>query len=1017
MKKLFIVLHCAALSVFGQQPADLRTEDLISPPNIDTAQPRFSWQSKDSGYGFKQSAFQIVLEAADNNQVLWDSGKIKSDESLWISYAGTPLQSNQRYRWKVQVWNQKDISGSWSKDAVFQTALLHPSDWKASWIRVPYDRCENHAGFKKYSRLLDVKNNPAYSWVPDGSGIEQWIAAGIQDKMNGIPDADAKSFQRDRLEELQPAPMFRREFTVRSGLKRAVLHYCGLGLAEMSVNGKRISDYTWDPAFTDYNKRALYLSEDITTRLKPGPNAIGAVVGDGWYGQSIGFSNVKGSWRYGDPGLIAQLELFYEDGTHEQVVTDGSWSSTLDGPIVKNGVWCGEFYDTSKEMPGWNTAGFVSDSRWMPAVVVPPLSPLLEAQLVEPIREVETSPVKELANPKPGVWVADMGRVLSGYCELKVKDQIPGTVILLTFSESLNPDGTASTTPGTSCGSWPVDAYVCRGGGEEIWKPQFTFHAFRYVQIDGLQGTPDNGVLSGRFTSTDLPKAGTFECSVPLFDDLHHALVRTTQANTRHMFSDCPSRERTGWLTWPNPLAIFDNFEGYQYWRKVVGDLRTGSGPARIGDSISSWAKTADLHFDSGRQGVLVENVGSGMAPGPRSSQIPEQRISNVMYPWEAYLRYGDADLLRTNYSIMTTTVDFLADTRIDGLVPSLVGDWHDAVKADLNIAIRRERGLERDDTWGAVMGGYPVHTPGRVDGTVHLWLAADALSKIAGVLGHPDDAAKYRKLAGELVDAFNRTYLKTADGRYSYTTPKGNTYESETMYGYALYHGLVPANLRDETAKRFLEHIAEYQGHFTSGQLGTDRVLKALTVSGQEQAAFDILTAKGFPGFDYMLSFGTETTWETWGEAILNRTPAGSKHILCATRPQEHCEFTAVDSWFFECVLGLTPNVEYPGYKRFTLKPFMYRQMAWARGSYESPYGRIVSDWKCDGKTFEWKIEVPPNTTADIYIPSAGGTTEVLQGAEGILSRTGCVAGRDHLYIGSGIYRLSSSIVDTHRE
>jgi alpha-L-rhamnosidase len=381
------------------------------------------------------------------------------------------------------------------------------------------------------------------------------------------------------------------------------------------------------------------------------------------------------------------------------------------------------------------------------------------------------------------------------------------------------------------------------------------------------------------------------------------------------------------------------------------------------------------------------------------------------MYPWEVHTRYGDIEPLRENYDMMKNTVDFLAEGRVGGLLPTPIGDWHDAVEADLDTGIRRERGLERDDTWGSIQGGYPVHTPGRACGTVHLWIAADALGKIADLLGHPDDAAKYRKLAGELVAAFNRTYLKTDDGRYSHTTRKGNTYESQTMYGYALYHGLVPENLRAETTKRFLEHIAQYQGHFTSGQLGTDRVLKALTVSGQEQSAFDILTAKGFPGFDHMLSFGTQTTWETWGEAILNHTPEGSKNIIRATRPQEHCEFTGVDSWFFECVLGLRPDAEYPGYKRFTLKPYMYRQIEWARGSYESPHGRIDSNWKCDGRVFEWTVAVPPNTSATLSVPCAAGEVEVVEGLAGVISKKAPFAGRQEMEVGSGAYRMKSKI------
>lgn len=269
----------------------------------------------------------------------------------------------------------------------------------------------------------------------------------------------------------------------------------------------------------------------------------------------------------------------------------------------------------------------------------------------------------------------------------------------------------------------------------------------------------------------------------------------------------------------------------------------------------------------------------------------------------------------------------------------------------------------------------------------------------------------QFDQLAGELKAAFNRHYFDPATGRYSYTTPKGNTYESQTMYGYALYHHLVPEDKRELTVRRFLEHIAEYGGHPTRGQLGMDRVVKALTTAGQEQAAYDILTVKGFPGFDYMLTFGSQTTWETWGEVILTQTPKGSGHIIRANRPQEHCQWVAVDTWFHECVLGIQPDPEEPGFGHFTLKPYMFRQMEWARGACDSPRGRIVSDWKCDGRTFEWTVEVPANATATLSVPCVSGEAEFLEGAQGVISKQPPSGGRQEMEVGSGVYRIKSRV------
>ncbi|AKJ63806.1 family 78 glycoside hydrolase catalytic domain [Kiritimatiella glycovorans] len=1008
----FCIAACALLvsMTAAAAPCGMSVEGRTGAVCVDTPQPRFSWRLDEEGYGVRQTAYRIQVEADDDGRTVWDSGRVESGEQLWIEYAGQPLKPSSAYRWRVRTWTGDGKSG-WSGWASFDTALLSDGGWEASWIRAPYDRWAGRSGFRPYDRLLDTPEIKAHAWVPDAPWIETWVEKATLHS-HRIPKEKQADFQRDRLYEIQPAPMFRREFRIHKRIRRAVLHYCGLGLAEFYVNGSKIGNTTFDPAFTDYDERALYLSYDVTDELLPGVNAIGAILGEGWYGQSLAYATLKETPRYGDPGLIAQLELIYEDGTRERVVTDDSWTCTLEGPVVKNGIWCGEVHDARREMAGWSEPGFEGGEAWTAAKTVEPLSPRLEAQNVEPIRVVETTETKSIMHPKPDVWVVDLGRILTGVVRLRVENQPAGTPILLTYGQSLDRDGTVYGTGHMSVTANNADLYVCRGDAEETWTPRFTFNAFRYVQIEGLIGEPHLETISGLFTSTDMPEAGRFQCSEPLLNELHHALVRTVQGNTRHMYSDTPTRERTGWMTWPNARAIMDNFNSYSYWDKYIADWRTSAGRAPIGGHASAWGSDRDqIRFDSGRKGEIMENVGPGMAPGRRSSNIPEQRISNAMYPWETYVRYGDRNLIRDHYEIAKGTVDLLAETRIEGLVFSAVGDWHDAVKEDLNIGLRRERGLERDDTFGRIGGGYPVHTPGRICGTVHLYLAARALSDTAEELGKAEDAEKYDALAEDLKAAFNRAYLDPQTGRYSYTTPEGNTYESQTMYGYALYHDLVPKEKREQTMRRFLEHIAEYDGHFTSGQLGTDRVLKALTVGGHEETAMKMLTAEGFPGFRYMLSFGSETTWETWGEAVLNATPEGSEHIIRANRPQEHCQWTAVDTWFYEYVLGIRPDPEQPGYGHFTLKPYMVRQLESARGSYESPRGRIVSEWSCSKGVFEWTVEVPANATATLYAPCGRDGVKVAEGEAGILDREKPANGRQRLEVGSGRYRISASL------
>ncbi len=434
--------------------------------------------------------------------------------------------------------------------------------------------------------------------------------------------------------------------------------------------------------------------------------------------------------------------------------------------------------------------------------------------------------------------------------------------------------------------------------------------------------------------------------SEPICIDSAKPLRRTVQANTRHMLTDTPTRERTGWMTWPNALAIFENFNAYSYWQKAFGDWRTSTRDSVVGAHILGWkGKPERMQLDAAKPGDPLPMVGSDMAPWKRRSDLPEQRISNVLAPWEAYIRYGDVQLIRDHYDIARNTLEAILAIRTDGLVPSMVGDWHDAVRPDLDIALRRKRGLERDDVFGGVIGGgYPVHTPGRVCGTVHALLGARALAATARELGREEDAVRYESVATELREAFNRAYYDEESGRYSYTTPAGNTYESQTMYGCALCHDLVPLGGEQRTMQRLLEHIEASDNHFTSGQLGADRVLKALTRNGAEAVAWQLLTAKGYPGFDLMLSYGNQTTWETCGEAILNRTPPDSPRVIMQNRPMDHVQWVAVDSWFFSDVLGIAPDSSSPGYGHFTITPHMIWQMEWAGGGYASLRGWIGS-------------------------------------------------------------------------
>lgn len=704
--------------------SDLRVEHMSAPINIDTPTPRFSWKLESNGYRVRQTAYRIEVEDADEGKLTWDSGEVKNGRQLWIPYEGRPLHASGTYRWRAAV----SVGGKpqWSEWTDFQTALLEPEDWSAKWIQADYSLMAARPVFRKYERRLPESEIAGTAWIPDAPYIDQWVESATLHAHN-LPKEKAADFQRDRLNEIKPAPMFRKEFAVKPGLKRAVLHGCGLGLAEWSVNGNKLGKATFDPAVTDYDKRAFYQTFDVTDHLEVGPNAVGAILGEGWFGESMAYATLHRNNRYGDPGLIAQLELIYQDGSRARVVSDASWQVTLEGPVVKNGIWCGSVHDARREMPGWNRPGFRTGDAWAPAVEVGPLSPRLEAQNVEKINIVETTAAKEIMNPQPGVWVVDLGRIVSGVVRLKLRNQPPGTAVLLTYGQALDLDGSVWGVGNMSVSSNNSDLYLCKGGAEETWIPRFTFTAFRYVQVEGLKGAPDLETVTGLFTSTDMPAGGKFECSVPLFNGMHHAFRRTTQANTRHMFTDTPTRERTGWMTWPNARAIIANFDSYSYWDKYIADWRTSASMAAVGDHVARWVREpAHLQFDSGRKGETIRNVGPCMAPWHRRSNIPEQRLSNALYPLETYIRFGDRDLIRDHYEVAKNTLDAIQATRMDGLVPSLIGDWHDAVTVGKSVtepAASDERPAARRAEAGLDCQPARHHPPGaRAGARRHLW-------------------------------------------------------------------------------------------------------------------------------------------------------------------------------------------------------------------------------------------------------------------------------------------------------
>jgi alpha-L-rhamnosidase len=509
-------------------PVALTCEYLVDPLGLDTPAPRMSWQLDGAHRGARQTAYQVRVSSAGG--VRWDSGKVASDETLHIAYAGAPLRSRERLHWTVRVWDEHDEASDESAPATFEMAFLDRADWTATWI-----------------------------------GADEAISA----------------------------PLLRRDFTVEKPLQEARVYLCGLGYYELRLNGAKVGDRLLDPNWTNYDtreingllypfddqstQRALYVTYDVTAALCTGTNTLGVILGNGWHNQRE--RTIEGLMWYGPPRLLLQCELRYEDGTAETIVSDTAWQ-TAEGPILFNNLFVGEVYDARRELPGWDAPGFDA-SAWAPARPAKPVEGPLLAQVSPPDRLQREIVPRLHAEPSPGVYVFDYGEVFSGWVRLRV-DGPAGTTVTLRFSEEVFPDGTIDTTSTTGefCEEQIQRDTFTGKGGAEAWEPRFTWHAFRYAEVTGFPGMPVPEDVIGRVVHADVPAAGDFACSNPLLNEIQAMYRRTQLANVHGcVTSDCPHRERLGYtgdgqLITETSMFNFQAAPWFAKWLNDIGDAQ-----------------------------------------------------------------------------------------------------------------------------------------------------------------------------------------------------------------------------------------------------------------------------------------------------------------------------------------------------------------------------------------------------------------------------------------------------------
>jgi alpha-L-rhamnosidase len=857
---------------------NLTCEYFTNPIGLDVRQPRLSWKASAAQRGARQTAYQIlvaespaVLEASVAGRtaagVLWDTGKVTSDASVHVPYAGAALQPGQRCYWRVRVWDENDAASDWSEIAFWEMGLLDSANWQADWITP--------------------------DWDEDGS----WP---------------------------QPAPLLRRSFSAGSGIVAARIYATSLGLYELQLNGRRVGDAVLTPGWTSYDHRIQYQTYDVTALVREGDNALGAILGDGWYRGYMGFEGQRS--LYGDRlALLLQLHITYADGRVEIIGSDAQWRAAR-GPIQMSDVYMGETYDARQEKPGWDEAGY-DDGEWHGVRQLDHSKEIIVAQVGPFVRgHEEIRPVRILHSPK-GETILDFGQNMVGWVRVRARGP-EGTTITLRHAEVLDQEGNLYTENLRKAAQ--TTRYTLKGMTDagEVFEPHFTFQGFQYVAVEGFPGEPTLDNFTGIVLHSDTPPTGAFECSNPLINQLQHNVVWGQKGNFVDVPTDCPQRdERLGW-TGDTQVFIRSacfNMNVAPFFTKWLRDLRadqlpSGSVPFVVPDVMS---KT--------RSGGLNVFRGSGAAAWSDAA---------VICPWTIYLCYGDTRLLEEQYESMAGWVEYVRSQADDDYVwhkGFQFGDWLDY------------RGR------GALMPA-PV-TNNELIATAFFAYSADLLANVARVLGKTSDVERYADLAHKVKAAFTDEFV-TAAGRVGPNT--------QTAYALALHFDLLPEQMRPTAAARLAEEVRQAHYHLTTGFVGTPYLCHVLSRYGYTDVAYELLNQESYPSWLYPVKKGATTIWERW-DGI---KPDGSFQDA-DMNSFNHYAYGSIGEWLYRVVAGIEVDPAEPGYKHVLFQPQPGGGLTYARATLDSPYGLVASAWELTEADLRLSVTVPPNGHATVRLPA----------------------------------------------
>ncbi|MBD3228116.1 MAG: Bacterial alpha-L-rhamnosidase [Candidatus Lokiarchaeota archaeon] len=867
---------------FGKiRPKTLRCEYLINPLGIDVLKPRFSWIFESKECNQKQTSYHILVSSngnllKKNEGDIWDSGKVNSEKNVNIKYDGKPLESRKMYYWKLKVWDRDGNPSEWSKISKWSMGLLKSSDWKAEWIGARPKRLK-------------------------------WLRKKIPKR-------------------LEPCYMLRKSFFIEEKVKNALVYISALGEYELYINGKKVGDRYLAPEWTVYDKRVQYQTYDISDFLNIGQNVIGVILADGWYAGHIGLTLLYNHSVYGfDRRLILQLPIVFADDTKIEILSNSSWKIYKDGPIRRADHFKGETYDLRKELLGWSTPNF-DDSDWE-NVHVERKKVKLVAQMNEPIRIVDQIKPIEITEPKPGIFIYNLGQNIAGWCKIKLNSTIcdQEAIIRLRYGEMLKENGSLYTRNLKTARA--TDKYIFAGDEERELHPHFTYHGFQYVEVSGLKEgiKPPLEFITGCAIASDTPVVGSFECSDRSINKLWSNIIWSQRGNLISVPTDCPQRdERLGWMGdaqvfCQTSMYNMDMAAFYNKWIKDIRDDQTKNG------------RYPDIAPNTRKNKKIIRLIGA-----------PAWADCGVILPWKVYLNYNDRRIIKEHYTSAKKWVDFVHSKNPDLIWRHYRGrdysDWLNGNKIKAKSYPKRDASI-----------------PKIVFATLFFYNSTILISKMAKILENSNDFHYYKDLAANIKEKFNNQFVST-DG-----IVHGNT---QAGYALALYFNILDKETQTKSIQNMIKALERYDNRLSTGFVSTLPLMLELTRSGNNDIAYELLFSRKFPSWFYMIDQGATTMWERWDGYVKGR---GFQSWIMNSF--NHYAYGSVGEWIYRIILGLNLLEENPGFSKFIINPQPGSHLKWAKGSYKSIRGEISISWKIKNNIYSLKVEIPCNTTAIVNI------------------------------------------------